>query len=41
MGGVLWCLMYARQQTIVGIWVSHIIADLGIMAIGYNLLFGK
>ena len=41
LGGVIWCMMYARQQTITGIWVSHIIADLGIMVIGYNLLFGK
>jgi hypothetical protein len=39
--GVIWSVMYARQQTIMGVWVSHIIADLGIMFIGYNLLFGK
>jgi hypothetical protein len=31
--------MYRRQQTLVGVWVSHLIADLGIMYIGYELLF--
>ena len=40
LGGLLWSVMYARQQTIAGVWVSHIIADLAIMVIGYNLLLG-
>jgi membrane protease YdiL (CAAX protease family) len=39
--GVLWSVMYHRQQTLVGVWISHLIADVGIMWIGYNILFVK
>lgn len=38
-GGAAWSLMYEKQRTIVGTWVSHIIADLAIMWIAYRLLF--
>lgn len=38
-GGVLWSMMYERQKTILGAWISHMIVDLGIMYIGYRLLF--
>lgn len=40
-GGVIWSLMYARQQTLAGAWVSHIIVDLGILIVGHRLLFGS
>ena len=39
LGGAIWCIMYERQGTLTGAWVSHMLADLGIMAIGYRLLF--
>jgi membrane protease YdiL (CAAX protease family) len=39
LAGVIWSAMYRRQQTLVGAWVSHLLADLGIMYIGYGLLF--
>ena len=38
-GGVLWNFLYETQRTLAGAWVSHMIIDLGIMAIGYVLLW--
>lgn len=38
-GGILWSMMYEMQHTLVGAWVSHSIVDLGIMAVGWKLLF--
>jgi membrane protease YdiL (CAAX protease family) len=40
-GGAIWCWMYEKQQTILGAWISHIFADVGIMLVGYQLLFQK
>lgn len=39
-GGIIWSLMLARQKTLAGIWLSHMLVDLGIMAIGHKLIFG-
>jgi len=39
-GGACWCWMYQRQQTLAGAWVSHVLADLGILTIGHKVLFG-
>ena len=36
-GGVLWALLYNRYKTLYGPWVSHLLVDLGIMYIGYDL----
>lgn len=38
-GGVAMSLLYQRQGTLAGAWACHLAADLGIMAIGYRLLF--
>jgi uncharacterized protein len=40
-GGIVWSVLYSRQKSLAGAWVSHIIADLGIMCIGHKLLFGS
>jgi hypothetical protein len=37
MGGVLWAWLYNRYKTLYGPWVSHLLVDLGIMYIGYDL----
>jgi uncharacterized protein len=37
-GGLLWCWLYQRQGTLAGAWISHLIADAGLMAVGYSLL---
>lgn len=40
-GGVVWSLLYDRQGTLTGAWLSHAVVDLGIMVVGYGLIFGK
>ena len=37
-GGLLWCWLYHTQRTLAGAWVSHLIADVGLMTVGYLLL---
>ena len=39
LGGLIMSLLYERQGTVAGAWVCHLLADLGIMGIGYRLLF--
>ena len=39
LGGVAWSLMYERQKTLTGAWVSHILADLLMLSIGYRMMF--
>jgi len=39
-GGVLWALLYRRQRSLYGVWLSHLLVDGGIFAIGYHLAFG-
>lgn len=37
-GGLLWSLMLARQGTLAGAWVSHVLVDLALAWIGYQML---
>lgn len=39
MAGLIWGFMYIRSSSIVSAWVSHIIADLFILYIGYKMAF--
>lgn len=39
-GGAMWSWMYQRHGTVIGAWVSHIIIDLAIMWVGYEMVFG-
>jgi uncharacterized protein len=39
LGGLIMSLLYERQGTVAGAWVCHLLVDLGIMGIGYKLLF--
>ena len=40
-GGIIWSVMYEKQRSLAGAWVSHILVDLGILSIGHRLLFGS
>jgi len=40
-GGIVWSLLYEKQGTLTGAWVSHMIVDAGLMAIGHRLIFGS
>ncbi len=39
LGGYLWCRMVERQRTLVGAFVSHVVIDLAILWVGYQMLF--
>jgi hypothetical protein len=40
LGGVLWALLYSRYRSIWPAWVSHVLADIAIFAVGWAALFG-
>ena len=40
LGGVLWAVLYSRYRSIWPGWISHIIADVAVFAVGWQLLFG-
>ncbi|HUF63431.1 MAG TPA: CPBP family glutamic-type intramembrane protease [Verrucomicrobiales bacterium] len=37
-GGLMWSVMYARQGTLAGAWISHLLIDAGILAVGHGLV---
>jgi membrane protease YdiL (CAAX protease family) len=39
-GGVVWAWMYERSGSLLGPWLSHLIVDVALMAVGYRLAFG-
>ena len=39
-GGAIWAWLYDRQGSIYPCWLSHLLVDVTIMAVGYNLVFG-
>jgi hypothetical protein len=40
LGGWIWCGLRLRGNTLVACYISHMMADLALMAIGYKVLFG-
>lgn len=38
-GGFLWAWQYERSRSLVGSWISHLIVDAGIFALGYHMIF--
>jgi uncharacterized protein len=39
-GGIFWAWLFERSRSLVGPWISHLIVDAALMAVGYDLLFG-
>jgi membrane protease YdiL (CAAX protease family) len=39
-GGLIWALLYSRTRSIWPGWLSHVIADVAVFAVGWELLFG-
>lgn len=39
MGGFIWAWQYEKSRSLLGPWISHLIVDAGIFAIGYHMLF--
>jgi membrane protease YdiL (CAAX protease family) len=40
-GGIVWAWLYERTGSLLGPWVSHLLVDAALMAVGYELAFGK
>lgn len=38
-GGAAWAWLYRQSGSLLGPWLSHLVVDVGIMAIGYHLAF--
>lgn len=38
--GALWCLLYRRTGALLSPWLSHLLVDAALMAVGYRLLWG-
>ena len=38
-GGFIWAWQYEKSQSLLGAWISHLMVDAGIFAIGYHILF--
>ncbi len=39
-GGAVWCWIYQRSGSLVGPWLSHLLVDAAIFAIGYEIVKG-
>jgi membrane protease YdiL (CAAX protease family) len=39
-GGAFWAWLYRRTGTLVAPWLSHALVDAGIMAVGYQMIWG-
>ena len=39
-GGVIWARLYHRYRSIWPGWISHVLADVAVFAVGWRLLFG-
>lgn len=37
-GGIAWAWLYHRSGSLLGPWISHLIVDLSLMVVGYDLL---
>jgi uncharacterized protein len=40
-GGAMWAWLYERTKSIYAAWLSHLLVDMGIFAIGYDILGGR
>lgn len=39
LGGAVWAWIYQKSGSLIGPWISHLIVDVAVMAIGYDLAF--
>ena len=39
-GGFIWSMMYEKQGTVIGSWISHLCVDVLLMVIGFQLVMG-
>jgi membrane protease YdiL (CAAX protease family) len=39
LGGAIWAWWYEKSGSLAGAWIAHILADVALMMVGYDLLF--
>lgn len=39
-GGAIWAWLYQRSERLYASWVSHVLVDVAILAVGYDLIWG-
>lgn len=39
--GALWAWLYARDQSLLSPWLSHLLVDIAIMSVGYDMIWGR
>ena len=39
-GGLLWARLYEKSGSLYAPWLSHLIVDVALMVIGYDLMWG-
>jgi len=39
-GGVIWSRLFVRHGSVVPAWASHVLADLAVLGVGADLVFG-
>jgi membrane protease YdiL (CAAX protease family) len=40
-GGAVWAWVYERSGSLLGPWLSHLLIDAALLAVGWDLLFGR
>jgi membrane protease YdiL (CAAX protease family) len=40
-GGFVWAWLYQRTNSLYAPWISHLLIDAALMAVGYDMLFGQ
>jgi len=41
LGGAVWCWLWLRYGSLLGSWASHVVVDLGLMWVGWEVLQGR
>ncbi|MBI2558718.1 CPBP family intramembrane metalloprotease [Candidatus Woesearchaeota archaeon] len=40
LGGIVWCRLFRKDGSLISVWVSHLLIDIGIMSVGHKIIFG-
>ena len=40
LGGAVWAWIYHRSGSVWPCWLSHALVDVGVMAVGFDMVFG-
>ena len=40
LGGAFWAWHYTRHQSLVAVWISHMLVDIALMSVGYTAVWG-